>query len=401
MTARALNLLGVDLGREDVLIGTGPANPKGYWERRDILEINDAVLRTVGGGLAGSQQRRAGSVRSAELSALQDRAATLIDDCFGQSSLWGFKSVLSAYDARTYLLLPFWRTVVPELRYVICVRDPAEVSASLGRYPRFEVPDAAVWEKLWVGALAKILVETRGAHRIVVSYDDYFSDLRHQIERFASFIGRPPTPFAVAGIEAFIERSLRHHWMTGDVAGENPGLPAARRLYAVIRNARADEELRAAETVARNLLRLSFKRRLASRWTTMQHVARAPSVIQRFPRDLVGPGTRAFGIYADGWLDQAAFVAFPGGGPADLVLEAEVLDGPAQAVEIVVNGRWAASVHVPPGAVEVRVPIPSSRRRRHVELRWASTMPLRPPDTRSVAALLRRFAVVAPGASVP
>ncbi len=48
-TARALQLLGVSLGAAGSLMAPGPDNPAGYFENRDIKELNDAVLAHLGG----------------------------------------------------------------------------------------------------------------------------------------------------------------------------------------------------------------------------------------------------------------------------------------------------------------------------------------------------------------
>lgn len=119
LTARILNLLGVDLGPAEGLIPATPRNPKGFWERRAIFELNDAVLSALGGDYENPPPLRPGWQRSRALEPLEQRARELIDECFGDSPLWGFK------DPRTSLTLPFWRRVIPHMRYVICMRDPA------------------------------------------------------------------------------------------------------------------------------------------------------------------------------------------------------------------------------------------------------------------------------------
>lgn len=46
--ARILNLMGLYLGPEGMSTGANPENPKGFWERRDVRFLNDAVLHSVG-----------------------------------------------------------------------------------------------------------------------------------------------------------------------------------------------------------------------------------------------------------------------------------------------------------------------------------------------------------------
>src|SRR5438552_2250499 len=44
--ARVCNLFGVDLGR--TLSGTGPDNPKGFWENAAIMQFNQMLLARLG-----------------------------------------------------------------------------------------------------------------------------------------------------------------------------------------------------------------------------------------------------------------------------------------------------------------------------------------------------------------
>ena len=44
-----MNLLGVNLGDEEHLLGSQPDNPKGYGEYQPILELNDEILERLGG----------------------------------------------------------------------------------------------------------------------------------------------------------------------------------------------------------------------------------------------------------------------------------------------------------------------------------------------------------------
>jgi hypothetical protein len=399
LTTRVLNLLGVDLGPEEGLIGGSPSNSRGYWERHAILELNDVVLRAMGGDYANPPQLEPGWQRSPVLGILMQRARDLVDDCFAGRDLWGFK------EPRTCFTLAFWRDVLPEMRYVICVRNPAEVSASLGRYPGFEFTDDAHCERLWFRSIAGALVETSGSPRMLIFYEDYFCDLRRQIDRLAAFIGRPVTPAAISAIEAFVEPDLRHHWLTPDTfVSDASRLREARSLYAALRqdsSGDADSDLRRAERLARRLFQGPAWRRIGARYKLLPRAeVVAPVVLSEFPTDLTAPGARSFGIHLDGWAERESYFGLSGGGAAEIVVRADVLPCPGQALDVLVNGRSVASLGVEVGSIELRVPIPPCREIRHVQLRWAKAMQLGAPDKRTVAALIRRLGVAAPGEAV-
>jgi len=50
MIAQLLNLSGIFFGDEAKLMPPHPDNPKGYWENLDLVEINESVLKSLGGG---------------------------------------------------------------------------------------------------------------------------------------------------------------------------------------------------------------------------------------------------------------------------------------------------------------------------------------------------------------
>jgi hypothetical protein len=115
---------------------------------------------------------------------------------------------------------------------------------------------------------------------------------------------------------------------------------------------------------------------------------RAPAALRNFPADLGNPDLEYSGIYEDGWVGDDAY-AFLGAGPAaDLVVRAEVPQMVKQRLTVLVDGRPVSSVGAKPGMLDLRIPVRAASTRRKVELRWARTVPLKPPDFRPVAARL-------------
>ena len=45
---RLINLMGAYIGPKELSTGANPENPKGFWERRDVRDENDAVLWSSG-----------------------------------------------------------------------------------------------------------------------------------------------------------------------------------------------------------------------------------------------------------------------------------------------------------------------------------------------------------------
>ena len=398
LTARTLNLLNVNFGPEAGLIGGNPHNVKGYWERQEVADLNDYVLAMMGGEYANPPLLEPGWERSSELAPLKQRARDLLENCFGGSPLWGVK------DPRMSLTLPFWQELVPDMRYVICVRNPAEISASFegftsdGALEGRRWPQVWSWLDLWFHITAHAFLHTSGSQRMLVFYENYFDDLRAQVELLATFLDRPVTPATLSAIENFVERDLRHHWLDStDFVSDDSKLFEARSLYAALHKLGprpGASEINRVELLARELLTTRARRTRLDRTEERARPAQAapPLSIRTFPSDLAG--LRYFGIFKDGWLEQESYVALASGGKADLILCAQVLAGTEQHLTLLVNGQLVASRMVEAGTLYLRAPIPASRDLRRIELRWTTTMPVAPSDTRQATALLKYLGLV-------
>ncbi len=192
VTARILNLLGVDLGPErELMPAAGGNNPAGFWEHEAIADLDEDILATLGD--APRQRWRhppplePGWEADPRLEPHRRRARSIVQQSFGSSPLWGWK------DPRTCLTLPFWQELLPRmrhvesrLRYVLCVRHPLDVAASLQARDGVEQDEAL---RLWLRYTTSAIVHTSGSPRLFVSYERYFEDWQLQTRRLAQFLG--------------------------------------------------------------------------------------------------------------------------------------------------------------------------------------------------------------------
>jgi hypothetical protein len=223
-TARALHLLGVSLGDPDRIMAPGPDNPAGYWENRDIKELNDELLAHLGGSWDQPPVLDPGWEHDSSLDSLRLRASDVLTDAFGDPRPG--RDIIGWKDPRLSLLLPFWRMVTPITTTVVVVRDPAEVSASLRARNGIEAPQASM---LW---LRYVLAATENdPDHLLLNDRDFFVDLQTTLAAVAAHVGLPP-PSADVAAEAreHLDPALRHHVATAvDPADDNPlvGLAAA------------------------------------------------------------------------------------------------------------------------------------------------------------------------------
>ncbi len=195
ITARLLNLLGLDLGPSDSLMGPSPSNPTGHFEHLRFLEINEALLRRFGGSWDNPPALPPGWQQDSVVQGLALQAADLAEAMSVNGRSWGWK------EPRTTVLLPFWRTIIPRLRYVICIRNPLEVANSLVQRDGMTVAAAC---GLWRRYMQAALEQTTGQPRTLIFYRDFFRDPLRELNRLAEFCGleKLERPETLAGILA-------------------------------------------------------------------------------------------------------------------------------------------------------------------------------------------------------
>lgn len=233
LTMRLLNILGVEIGdQQDLLPPLDGDNSHGYWEPRWMIDLNDEILSTLGGTWWRPLPLQGGWERQAELEPLRERARVLLQQKFGSATLWGWK------DPRTTLTLPFWKELVADIRYVICLRNPADAISSIQRRPE---PDLSIgaWSDLWLEYAARALSETQGHTREFIFYEDYFHHGKKQIDRLASFLGLETiSEDRRSRLLEVIHEDMRHHATSLDeLAATRSVSPTARTLFLALRAA--------------------------------------------------------------------------------------------------------------------------------------------------------------------
>jgi hypothetical protein len=236
LTARILDVLGVDLGPEgELMAAAAENNPAGFWEHEGIADLNEDILATLGD--APRQRWRwppalaPGWEDDPRLEGHLRAARSILQQSFAGQPLWGWK------DPRTCLTLPFWLKALAQapqvessMRYVICVRHPLDVAASLEARDGVSLDEAM---QLWLRYTSQAVIHSHACPRVFVDYDRYFPDWEDQVVRLARFLAVPtPSPSQRRAIEAHLDPDLRHH-SNGGADADRPGLlPEAVELHA-------------------------------------------------------------------------------------------------------------------------------------------------------------------------
>jgi len=218
---RGLEVLGVKLGNN--LVPAAIDNPKGFWEDKEFLGINEELLAYLG---AGSD--RLGLIdwklpETAAVASLKVRAEKIVGEKCSQNAVWAFK------DPRTARLLPFWQPVFEsvdcELCYVIVTRNPLSIVKSLYERNGFESEKTFY---LWLEHIIPAISRSAGATRVVIDYDKLLENPEAQLLRLSRALGlSAPEPLALADYQTdFLENKLRHTLFTMDDLKYYPSVPS-------------------------------------------------------------------------------------------------------------------------------------------------------------------------------
>jgi hypothetical protein len=236
--ARGLQMLGVYLGNN--FLDTRPDNPTGYWEDKNIYELNERLLAAL--GLKWEEVALIDDTRwhRPEVEVLLVEAVEYLRSQFVSHPLWGFK------DPRTIRLLPFWQSVLRRLDvhecYLVVIRNPRSVAQSLLKRHGM---DEITAHFLWLVYMVPYLSEIAGKPFIVADYDMVMADPRQQIERIALGLKIPLDESATDAIEQFagdfLDPNLRHSFFKESDFDTNPRLrPLTREAYLWLRRIAED-----------------------------------------------------------------------------------------------------------------------------------------------------------------
>ena len=233
---RILSLCGGTLPAE--LKGADSHNPRGYWEPRATLSLNEAILRRHGSVVFDP------SVRVLEDGAFDaEEKATCIAEIGTFLTRLPAAPLVVIKGPFITVLSGMWfeaaRLAGFDVAAVISVRHPQEVIASQAAAgPMSPELSSAVWLK------ANLLAErhTRAVPRVFVEYANLLDDWRRKIARISKTLAIDLNTRDEGAIEKFLTSDLRHQRTCSPVT-DRFGTDWMSAVYEAMRAAARDEPL--------------------------------------------------------------------------------------------------------------------------------------------------------------
>ena len=234
LVANLLTALGVDLGGN--LLAADEHNESGYWEQKEINQIQERLLRQLAQHDIGPGWMNPFPLVWDRLSRpecqddIHRLKLVLRNEMAAAKGVFGFK------DPRTSRLLPVWKRIFAELgvepRYLLAIRTPNAVAASLAK--RNEMP-AEQAELLWLLHNLDAVQDAGEELRLVLDYDRWFThplDQAHAVSRALDLPWPDSADALMTNIKQRIRADLCHGPRTAAAI-----LPLVAEAYEVLQQA--------------------------------------------------------------------------------------------------------------------------------------------------------------------
>jgi hypothetical protein len=180
MVAGVLAKLGISMG-EGSLMAAAPENPDGFFERIDVMQLNDSILQELGGSWQAPPILGDDNWNSVSQSTMANYRSK-IEIFSGHFHDWFVK------DPRISLLLPLWdRLALTNLSLIYAVRNPKDVAQSLHLRNGMSHRRAL---SIWWAYNQAIIANIESRDVLVIDYDIAKRSKRTTTESIATFAFR-------------------------------------------------------------------------------------------------------------------------------------------------------------------------------------------------------------------
>lgn len=213
---RVVNLMGASLGPVDGQLV--PGSDEVHWESSEVVWINDVILRRAG----GSWDAPPATLRTIPRDYARCRQV-----------LWQFAGAETAVlkDPRIAVTYPVWRRVLPEHRFVVCVRHPMGVGRSLAKRDGMTLDQGL---ELWALYNNRLLTELGGLADVIwVDFDEGGAAMRGLVRQLAGVWGLKETPEALGHYNAAAHHHRDVAGLPADIADLYDSLKARMRVSSV------------------------------------------------------------------------------------------------------------------------------------------------------------------------
>jgi hypothetical protein len=244
LCSHVLSALGLDMTDRvpgPGLDSPGKDNPLGHWERWEIVEFHDRILRFFNREFFNQAHDFALPVAwwaDPRVAEVRREITAFLKGRMG-NGYFGFK------DPRTVRLMPIWHQIINELKLapkiVFCLRNPAQVARSLNGRNGFSLDTG---EYRWFSYTVDFFRYTKSAEICTIEYESWFEEPAFNLVKLRNFLdlSEDRTEF---DLDLTVSDLVRHELRHDDARLSEASQPLIRSVYQLARRADHDPAARA------------------------------------------------------------------------------------------------------------------------------------------------------------
>lgn len=229
-------------------------NAKGFWEHPGVVDLNERLLESLDTAWHDVAFLPPEWWNNDKLNRFVSEIRDILVRDFCGRGIWVLK------DPRMCRLLPIWAPVMAELgveaRYVIALRQPLAVAASLAKRDGLPIPHGCL---LWLVHMIEAERSTRSSRRALINYEDLLIDWRSTMGQLAKELDLDlmlDVEGVTTDIDTFLDPNLKHH-TSMLMPDDHPAIKCANDLYARLAAGGLSQASVASDAVAPEVQRLS------------------------------------------------------------------------------------------------------------------------------------------------
>ena len=172
---RCLNLMGLNVGDKTELLPENQHNPLGYWELKEVVRINDALLELEGKTWSSLEPLTYSPPPPPELTS---RMKEVIQ---GLNQPWVLK------DPRFCITLPYWKDSLrrTNVSFLGIVRNELDVAASLMERDEMDILEAKMLRNYYLETARR---STRGKRYLEIRFEDLLARPKQTLTSVQEFL---------------------------------------------------------------------------------------------------------------------------------------------------------------------------------------------------------------------
>lgn len=199
LTGKFFQNIGYNFGAEEDLLEPKESNKEGFWERADVVKLNNKILSLLGMSWDYPlviPAKYIKEIATKNILQLADEARKITEK---------LGTPFAMKDPRISLLLPFWEEIVPDAKIIIVVRNPLEVTRSIRKRNRFTIHLGLM---LWKKYYQAILAHTQSEKRFFLFNDKLLNNDQHFINAILEYLELDDADKIKTAVNQSVNKSL-------------------------------------------------------------------------------------------------------------------------------------------------------------------------------------------------